>query len=73
MADWSSVPLYTADSDETNVLLTALSFEDLGAEAEGASNFDQLITNDFFGRLRLFKESISELFYAPSVTAAAID
>jgi hypothetical protein len=72
-ADWSSVPLYTADSDESNVLLTALSFEDLAAEAESASDFDQLITTDFFGRLRLFKESISELFYAPNVTAAAID
>jgi hypothetical protein len=32
-----------------------------------------LITGDFFARLRLFKESISELFFAPSVTAAAIE
>lgn len=72
-AEWSSVPLYTADSDESNVLLTALSFEDLALEIENASTFDNLIANDFFGRLRLFKESISELFYAPQVTAAAID
>jgi len=71
--DWSSVALYTADTDESKVLLTALSFEDLAVEAENASSFDQLITSDFFGRLRLFKESISELFYAPNVTAAAID
>lgn len=72
-ADWSSVPLYTADSDESNLLLTALSFEELASEAENAASFDQLITSDFFGRLRLFKESISELFFAPNVTAAAID
>jgi hypothetical protein len=72
-ADWSSVPLYTADADESNVLLTALSFEDLANEADQASHFDQLIKSDFFSRLRLFKESISELFYAPNVTAAAID
>jgi hypothetical protein len=71
--EWSSIPLYTADDDESKVLLTALSFEDLAIEAESASTFDQLITSDFFSRLRLFKESISELFYAPNVTAAAIE
>ncbi len=71
--DWSSVALYSADDDESNVLLTALSFDDLATEAERAISFDQLIESDFFGRLRLFKESITELFYAPSVTAAAID
>lgn len=72
-SDWSSIPLYTADDDESKVMLTALSFEDLAIEAENASVFDQLIESDFFGRLRMFKESISELFYAPQVTAAAID
>lgn len=72
-AEWSSVPLYEVDEDDSNVMLTALSFEDLATEAENASVFDQLIESDFFGRLKLFKESISELFFAPSVTAAAIE
>ncbi len=72
-SDWSSISLYAADDDESKVMLTALSFEDLAVEAENASVFDQLIESDFFGRLRMFKESISELFYAPQVTAAAID
>lgn len=72
-AEWSSVPLYEVDEDDSNVMLTALSFEDLATEAEHASVFDQLIESDFFGRLKLFKESISELFFAPSVTAAAIE
>ncbi|MFM9904006.1 MAG: hypothetical protein ACKVQJ_05475 [Pyrinomonadaceae bacterium] len=72
-SDWSSIPLYTADDDESKVMLTALSFDDLSIEAENASTFDQLLESDFFGRLRMFKESISELFYAPQVTAAAID
>lgn len=72
--EWSSVPLYAADDeDESKVMLTALSFEDLAIEAENSSAFDQLIESDFFGRLRLFKESISELFFAPQVTAAAIE
>jgi hypothetical protein len=71
-ADWSSVPLYTADEDESKILLTALSFEELSAEAEAAVCFDDLIKSDFFGRLRLFKESIAELFFAPIVTSAAM-
>ncbi|MFN0277253.1 MAG: hypothetical protein ACKVRN_01485 [Pyrinomonadaceae bacterium] len=71
--EWSSIPLYSADSDESNVLLTGLSFEDFASEAERAPSFDQLVESDFFGRLRLFKESISELFYEPSVTASAIE
>jgi hypothetical protein len=72
-SEWSSVPLYSAEDNASNVLLTGLSFDDLAAEAEAAGNFDQLTASDFFGRVRLFKESISELFYAPSVTAAAIE
>jgi hypothetical protein len=71
--EWSSVPLYAADEDESNVLLTGLSFDELAVEAEAAANFDQLTGSDFFGRVRLFKESISELFFAPTVTAAAIE
>ena len=72
-SEWSSIPIYDADSDESNVMLTGLSFEDLAIEAENAASFDQLIESDFFGRMRLFKESISELFYAPTVIAAAIE
>ncbi len=72
-AEWSSLSLYSANGDESDVLLTALSFEDLTAEAEKATEFDELIKSDFFNRLRLFKESITELFYAPKVTVAAIE
>jgi hypothetical protein len=72
-SDWSSVPLYAVDEDDSKVMLTALSFEDIAIAAENASSFDQLIESDFFGRLRMFKESIAELFYAPQVTTAAID
>ena len=71
--EWSSISLYAADDDQSKVLLTALSFGDLSIEAENASTFDQLIEGDFFGRLRMFKESVSELFFAPLVTAAAIE
>ena len=72
-AEWSSVPLYATNDDDTDVVMAALSFDDLAIESENAAHFDQLIQTNFFGRLREFKESISELFFAPSVTAAAID
>lgn len=71
--DWSSIALYGAEGDDSNISLAALSFEDLAVEAENAGSFDALIQKDFFGRVRTFKESIGELFYAPSVLAAAID
>ncbi len=71
--EWCSVPLYSADNDESKILLTALSFEELANEAENATSFDLLIANDFFGRLTMFKESVNELFFAPNVTASAID
>lgn len=71
--EWSSISLYSAEEDDSKLLLTALSFEELAVEAENVTKFDVLITSDFFGRLRIFKESVSELFYAPPVTAAAIE
>lgn len=71
-ADWSSIPLYSAD-DEENIVLAAASFRELQQEAEDASQFDALIRSDFFGRIRLFKENIAELFFAPTVITAAIE
>lgn len=72
-ADWSSIPLYSDDEDDSDIALAALSFEEMAVEAETARSFDELIKRDFFGRLRLFKESIAEMFFAPGVVAAAID
>jgi hypothetical protein len=73
-ADWSSIPLYlTNDEDDSEVLLMALKFEDFMAETEAAENFDELVRNDFFNRVRSFKESTCEQFFAPLVTAAAIE
>ncbi len=72
-ADWSSISLYITDDNDENAILTAASFGDFAQEAIAATEFDELIRSDFFNRLRLFKESITELFFAPVVTAAAID
>jgi hypothetical protein len=72
-ADWSSIQLYSADEDDSDILITTLKFEDFWNEADEAQNFEELIGSDFFNRLRLFKESCHENFFAPLVTATSIE
>lgn len=72
-AEWSSIPLYSSDEDDSTILLTVLKFEDFMTEADSAGSFDELIKNDFFNRLRVFKESTNENFFAPIVAATAIE
>lgn len=72
-AEWSSIPLYSIDEDDSEILLIALKFEDFITEAAVAGSFDELIRNDFFNRLRLFKKETNENFFAPLVVAAAIE
>ncbi|HEX8368748.1 MAG TPA: hypothetical protein VF604_09415 [Pyrinomonadaceae bacterium] len=71
-ADWASVPLYSVE-DETELLLITVKFDDFLAEAQGAENFDELVKKDFYNRLRLFKESVGDNFYAPLVLASAVE
>ncbi|MFT3744624.1 MAG: hypothetical protein QM785_10075 [Pyrinomonadaceae bacterium] len=71
--DWSSIAYYGDDEDGSKSMLAARSFEELADEAESAGSFDQLIDRDFFSRVRSFKDSIGEMFYAPNVLGAAID
>jgi hypothetical protein len=71
-ADWSSIQLYAAAEDDSDILITTLKFEDFNNEAEQAESFEQLINGDFFNRVRMFKESCHENFYAPLVTATAV-
>ncbi len=71
-ADWSSIPLYEMDND-SDVLLATLKIEDFISDATGATTFEELIRNDFFNRLRLFKESVGEKFFSPILTATAIE
>lgn len=72
-AEWSSISLYSANDDDSDIVLAALKFEDFMAECESAADFDELVKTDFFNRLRLFKESTNEVFFAPLVTATAIE
>ncbi len=72
-ADWSSVPLYATDDEDSELLLMALKFQDFINEAENADNFDELIKKDFFKRLKNFKEKTNENFFSPLLATAAIE
>ncbi len=70
-SDWSGKRISSSD-DDPDVLLTVLSFKDFVIEADNAETVDDLVKNDFFNRIRIFKESIGQNFFSPLVTAGAI-
>lgn len=72
-AEWSSIPLYSTDADDEGISQTVAQFEEFITEANAANNFDELINSNFFNRLRIFKESTNEDFYAPPVAAVGIE
>lgn len=70
--DWSSIPLY-ADEDDSEILIAVLKFEDFINEIEKADTFEELVNNEFFNRLRTFKDGIGENFFSPLLLATAIE
>lgn len=72
-AEWSSISLYDSDGDDSESLVAALGYEDFISEAERATSFDDLIRTQFFDRIRKFKEDANEMFFAPIITAAAVE
>jgi len=72
-ADWSSIQLYSSDEDDSEILISVMKFEDFIFESENTSSFEEMIANDFFNRLRLFKQNCNENFFAPLVTISAIE
>ncbi len=70
---WTAASGYSFDEDDSDLLLTAFKFEDFMAEADNAESFDELIRSDFFNRLHSFKESAGDYFFAPMITASAIE
>ena len=72
-AEWSSVPLYSTETDDAEILEIVGKFESFINEADAASFFDDLIKNDFYTRLHSFKRSTNENFYSPLVTAVGIE
>jgi len=72
-ADWSSLSLYNPEEDRKNAELARVSFAEFTKEAAAAERFDQLVESDLYNRIRLFKASIAELYFEPSVVVAAIE
>ncbi len=72
-SDWSSIQLYSVDEEDSEIIISTLKFEDFIKEAENTQSFEEMINSDFFSRLRSFKESCHENFFAPLVTAHAAE
>jgi len=71
-ADWSSIQLYSANDQDSEIVVSMMKFDDFISEAEKTETFEELISNDFFNRLRIVKEDCQDNFFAPIVTAAAV-
>lgn len=72
-AEWASIQVYSDDENAPELQVATLKFADFVNEAERTTSFDELLTNDFFNRLRRFKEGCHENFFAPAVTVAAVE
>lgn len=72
-ADWSSIPLYENKEEDSDVLIGVLKFEDFILEVNNADSLGELVKSDFFNRIRTFKESTNEKFFAPLLASAAIE
>lgn len=71
-AEWESIAFYPTDEKNEEILITVLKFEDFIKEVNKAEGFDDLIKTEFFNRVRAFKRSACENFYAPPVAAMSI-
>jgi len=72
-SNWSSISLYSTDDDAADISLSVTRFDDLAIEAETAETFDELLEVDFFNKVRLFKEELSDMFFVAEVASAAFD
>lgn len=72
-AEWSSIPLYATEEDESNIVLSAIKFEEFATEAATAESIEELFRTDFFNRFKNFKDETHENFFAPLVTATSIE
>ncbi|MCB1023970.1 MAG: hypothetical protein KDB79_06265 [Acidobacteria bacterium] len=71
--EWSSVPVYSEDDEDSELVLAAFKFEDFINEAKKCRSFDELLTNGFFKRIKGFKKKTSENFFAPMLVASAVE
>ena len=72
-ANWSSLDLHSGAEHADRLGSIVRGFDSFASEASTADSFDELIASDLFNRIQIFKEETGEYFFAPDVTAAAID
>ncbi|MFV0389971.1 MAG: hypothetical protein ACK5NT_14605 [Pyrinomonadaceae bacterium] len=72
-ADWSSIPVYSTDEEDSELLISAFKFEDFIGEAKQCKSIDELLTSGFFKRVKAFKKKTAENFYAPLLVTSAIE
>ncbi len=72
-AEWASIPVYSVDDEDSELVLAAFRFEDFITEAKKTKKFDALITSGFFKRIKAFKKKTGENFYAPLLIASAVE
>lgn len=59
--------------DRAAIMDAVNAFDYISIEATAIEDFDDLLVRDIFNRTRAFKSSLGTVFYAPEVTAAAIE
>ena len=71
--DWSGGQYRKTDTDDPNIALQILSFDDFISEAMGVSKVGEMLANKFFERICEFKKGAGEIFMVPEVSAAVIE
>lgn len=71
--NWSSIALYSREEDQIEISFLTTRLNEFSSDVENAETFDILLEENFFNKIRLFKEGADEMFYVPEVVAAAID
>lgn len=72
-SDWAVAQPHLQMSNNPDVTLAVLNFEDFTAEGDGAGSLEDLKSSNFFERVRGAKEAAGEIYFVPQVTASAIE
>lgn len=72
-ANWSSLSVYSSEEYTDLVREQVTGFSTYAAQAEACASLDDLLSSNVFELVRQSKEQLADMFYAPEITAAAID
>ncbi|QYO67217.1 hypothetical protein [Leptolyngbya sp. 7M] len=70
---WESLSLFAAEDYADIVREHSIGLSHLASEAESYASLDSLVSSEIFSRLQDTRETLSEMFFVPEITAAAID